>query len=64
LAAGTYTITGSLLASALDETNAPLNATVGGLRVDVSPVPLPAAALLLLNGLGVFGFAARRRAAR
>jgi hypothetical protein len=64
LAAGTYTITGSLLASALGETNAPLNATVGGLRVDVSPVPLPAAALLLLNGLGVFGFAARRRAAR
>jgi len=64
LAAGTYTITGSLLTSALDDTNSPLNATVGALRVDVSPVPLPAAALLLLNGLGVFGFAARRRATR
>lgn len=64
LAAGTYTITGSLLASALDDTGAPLNSTVGALRVDVSPVPIPPAALLLLNGLGVFGLAARRRAAR
>ena len=67
LAAGNYTVTGSLFSSALDEFGAPLNSTTGALRVDVAPVaavPLPAAALLLLNGLGVFGFAARRRAAR
>jgi hypothetical protein len=62
-AAGTYTVTGALDTSALDDLGAALNATTGGLRLEVSPVPLPAAALLLLNGLGVFGFAARRRRA-
>ena len=65
LAAGSYVVGGSLLNSAFDETGARLNSTVGGLKVEVtsvSAVPLPAAALLLLPGLGVMGFTARRRA--
>lgn len=55
LGAGTYVISGNLAASALDDTDLPLNATVGGLRV--SEVPVPAAAWLfgsaLAAGLGV-----------
>jgi hypothetical protein len=65
LAAGSYVVGGSLLSSASDDTGAPLNSTVGGLKVEVtsvSVVPLPAAALLLLPGLGVMGLTARRRA--
>lgn len=62
LGAGTYTVTGTLLSSALDGTGAPLNATSGGLKVDVSAVPLPAAAWLMLSGLGAMGLRLRRRA--
>ncbi len=64
LAAGSYVIGGSLFSSVLDEGGVPLNSTLGALRVDVtaaSAVPLPAAALLLLPGLGALGFVARRR---
>jgi len=63
LGAGTHTITGRLVISALDDFGDALNATVGALRV--TPVPLPASALLLLSGSGLLGFLGvrRRRAA-
>ena len=65
LGAGSYTVTGSLFSSALDEFGAPLNSTSGGLKVEVtsvSAVPLPAAAWLMLSGLGAMGLRLRRRA--
>lgn len=62
LSAGTYTVTGSLLASALDDAGAQINATSGGLKLNVSPVPLPATAWLMLSGLGALGLCLRRRA--
>lgn len=62
LSAGTYTVTGTLLASVLDDTGSQLNATSGGLKVEVSPVPLPATAWLMLSGLGALGLRLRRRA--
>jgi len=57
LSAGTYTITGSLLQSALFD-GSPLNATSGAL--EFTPVPLPGALPLLLSGLAGFGIARRR----
>ena len=39
----------------------PLNATLGGLRLTVSPVPEPATAATLLIGLGLLLGALRRR---
>jgi ABC-type amino acid transport substrate-binding protein len=60
LSAGTYTITGSLLQSALFD-GSPLNATSGAL--EFTPVPLPGALPLLLSGLAGFGIARRRRTA-
>jgi len=62
LGAGTYTVTGALFASALDGAGMALDATSGGLKVDVSPVPLPPALLLLASGLGMLGTRLRRRA--
>lgn len=59
LGAGEYTIGGALFASALDESGAPYNATVGGIRV--SEVPLPAAGWLFASALlAGFGFIRRR----
>lgn len=62
LGAGSYTVTGSLFSSALDDFSAALNSTSGGLKVEVSQVPLPAAAWLMLSGLGALGLRLRRRA--
>ena len=61
LDAGTYTVTGALVTSALDEAGDPLNASVGGLQV--SAVPVPAAVWLLGSALlAGAGFVRRRRA--
>lgn len=58
LDAGSYSISGALLQSAVDGSNVPFNATVGG--ISVTAVPLPASGLLLLGASGVLG-AIRRR---
>lgn len=57
LAPGTYTITGALFQSALDENETPYNTTVGGLRV--AEVPLPAS--IWLFGTALAGVIARTR---
>lgn len=58
---GTYTVSGELLASALDEYGSPINATVGGLRV--SEVPVPAAAWLFISAIAAGAGFVRRRLA-
>lgn len=60
--AGNYTVTGALATSALDDLGAPLNSTVGALRLTVAPVPESSTLAMLLAGLGVLGLLARRRA--
>ena len=55
LSEGAYTISGSMTVSAFDA-NGPLNASFGGLRVEVSPVPEPSAMACLLAGLCLMGF--------
>jgi hypothetical protein len=59
--AGAYTITGGLLTSALDSDGAPLNATVGALKLEIAPVPEVSSLALLLAGLGAVGVLIRRR---
>jgi len=60
LGAGSYSITGALAQSVLLGTE-PLNATLGGVRLEVSPVPEPASLALLAAGLGLLRCGARRR---
>lgn len=60
LQAGRYVLGGSLARSALLDGVA-LDATVGGVRLQVSPVPEPASVLMLLAGLPLVGFGLRRR---
>lgn len=62
LNAGTYLITGTLNFSALDDMGAPLNATVGALRLEVAPIPEASTLAMLLAGLGLVGGVVRRRA--
>jgi len=59
--AGSYTVTGALVASAMDEFGQPINATTGALRLTVSAVPENGTLALLLAGLGLLP-ALRRRA--
>lgn len=47
--AGSYTVNGALSRSALDDTGAALNATVGALRLEI-PEPSPLALLLAASG--------------
>ena len=61
LAAGSYTITGSLAASALDDAGIALDSTSGGLNVAVSAVPMPPSLLLMVSGLLGLGTQWRRR---
>jgi hypothetical protein len=60
LGAGSYDITGLLSTSAVDNSSAPFNATVGA--VSLTAVPVPAALGLFLAGSGLMGFFSRRRA--
>lgn len=62
LGAGNHRIGGSLLASAIDNTGAALNSTVGGIRLTVTAVPEAATAASLFAGLGLLAVALRRRA--
>lgn len=62
LAAGHHVITGLMVESTTDSFG-PLNASIGAVKLDVSPVPEPATAATLLIGLGLLIGAARRRAA-
>ena len=59
LSEGAYTISGSMTVSAFDASG-PLNASFGGLRVEVSPVPEPSAMASLLAGLCLMGFVTLR----
>jgi hypothetical protein len=60
--AGTYTITGSLFSSALDDVGQPLNSTLGALKLEIAPVPEASTLAMLLAGLGAVGMLTRRRA--
>lgn len=61
LGAGSYLISGGLAQSVAFEGGGPLNATVGGLRLTVAPVPEPSTWAALAGGLGLMGLASRRR---
>ena len=60
LAAGSYRI-GGLLQQSVTLDGAPLNSTLGGLRLTVSAVPEPSGVALLLAGLALMAGVARRR---
>jgi len=61
LQAGSYRVTGALLQSVGFDDVTPLNSTVGGIRLTVSPVPEPASAAMMFAGLALFSAIARRR---
>jgi hypothetical protein len=63
LGAGTYSISG-VLAQSLLAGGEPLDATGGGIKLGVSPVPEPSSAALMLVALGVTVCASRRRSSR
>lgn len=60
LAAGAHSITGSAT-QFLADANGPLNATIGAVRLEVSPVPEPASLATLLAGLSLLTVWLRRR---
>jgi hypothetical protein len=60
--AGSYSVSGALAGSALDDLGAPINATVGAVQLQVSAVPEASTLSSLLAGLGLIGFLLRRRA--
>jgi hypothetical protein len=60
LGAGEHLVTGRLLQS-VQMDGLPLNATVGAVRVEVSPVPEPSTWLSLLAGMGLLGVTTARR---
>lgn len=62
LGAGTHVITGLMFESASDAFG-PLNASIGGVKLTVSPVPEPGSYALLLIGLGLLLGTLRRRSA-
>lgn len=65
LGAGTYDISGALLQSVLLDDGSALDATLGGLRLEVSAVPEPTGFGMMAAGLaGVAALARRRRASQ
>lgn len=58
---GSYRISGRLDQSVTMDGISPLNATLGGVRLTVAPIPEPSTYALLLGGLGLVGLLARRR---
>lgn len=58
---GSYSISGRLDQSVTVDGTSPLNATLGGVRLTVAPIPEPSTYVLLLGGLGFVGLLARRR---
>ena len=58
--AGTYTVTGALVASAKDEFGQALNATNGAVSLTLSPVPETSTVAMLLAGLGLLSVLRRR----
>ena len=59
--AGTYTVTGLLTTSALDNSGQAINATVGAVRLDIPAVPEPESVWLMMTG-GLLTFIKLRRA--
>jgi hypothetical protein len=60
LGAGSHSITGTTTRF-LSDSNGPLNATIGGVRLEVSAVPEPATLASLLAGLSLLTLVLRRR---
>lgn len=62
LGAGTHVISGVMFQSTTDASG-PLNATIGGVKLDISAVPEPATGAMLFIGLGLLLGTLRRRGA-